>query len=92
MGVGRRPEGGGAAAENFRLRFELGVYFQPDDRLEFHIAFSLFMPSGCQCDRVNRPERNIMKQAAHTVKTFCIEDAPLVRHRHMDRWRAVIPR
>jgi hypothetical protein len=33
-----------------------------------------------------------MKQAAHTVKTFCIEDAPLARHRYVDRWWKAIHR
>jgi hypothetical protein len=32
-----------------------------------------------------------MKQPAHTVKTFRIEEALLVRHRHVDRWRQAIP-
>jgi hypothetical protein len=31
-----------------------------------------------------------MKQPAHTVKTFRIEEALLVRHRHADRWRPAI--
>ncbi len=46
VGVGRRPEFRGAAAEDLRLREELGMDLQPDDRFEFHysvgLLFSIF--------------------------------------------------
>jgi hypothetical protein len=39
MGVGRRAELGGAAAEDLGLGEELGVHLQPYDRFVFHRGF-----------------------------------------------------
>ena len=41
VGVGRRPELRGAAAEDLRLREELGMDLQPDDRFIFHYSEGL---------------------------------------------------
>jgi hypothetical protein len=38
MGVWRGTELRGAVAKYFRPGFELRVYFQPDNRFEFHIS------------------------------------------------------
>ena len=38
VGVGRRPEFRRAAAEDLRIREELGMDLQPDDRFEFHYS------------------------------------------------------
>ena len=41
LGVGRRPEGGGAAAKDLAGGEQMGMDFQPDDGLVFH-----FLPPG----------------------------------------------
>jgi hypothetical protein len=44
MGIGRRPETGGATAEYFCSGFKLGMNFKPDNRFEFHM---LVLTSNC---------------------------------------------
>ncbi len=48
VGVGRRPELRRAAAEDLRIREELGVDLQPDDRFKFHYSVGLLF-SICAC-------------------------------------------
>ena len=48
VGVGRRPELRRAAAEDLRIREELGMDLQPDDRFKFHYSVGLLF-SICAC-------------------------------------------